>query len=210
MIKTIIFDLGNVIVQNPTIEIVKQFFKNTEDAEIFNNYIFKSEYWKMMDLGQIDNETIANEIEEKRLVEVSDYTEVHNFMNNWFSKCLPNLETMELAKKLKEKGCKLYILSNMAKATYEYLSKTYEFFSIVDGAIVSANVGVKKPDKRIFDILLEKYSLNTEECLIIYDDDTNRTLEMANAIGIKGRRVSSNDTEDIVKLLKENGIEIYG
>ncbi len=208
MIKNIIFDLGNVIVQNPTMEVVKQFFKNTEDAEIFNNYIFKSEYWKMMDLGQIDNETIANEIEEKRLVEISDYTEVHNFMNNWFSKCLPNIETMEVAKRLKEKGYKLYILSNMAKATYEYLSKTYEFFSIVDGAIVSANIGIKKPDRKIFDILLEKYSLNAEDCVLIDDDDTNRTLEMANALGIKGRRVLPNDVEDVVKELKEYGVDI--
>jgi putative hydrolase of the HAD superfamily len=208
MIKNIIFDLGNVIVQNPTMEVVKQFFKNTEDAEILNNYIFKSEYWKMMDLGQIDNETIANEIEEKRLVEISDYTEVHNFMNNWFSKCLPNIETMEVAKRLKEKGYKLYILSNMAKATYEYLSKTYEFFSIVDGAIVSANIGIKKPDRKIFDILLEKYSLNAEDCVLIDDDDTNRTLEMANALGIKGRRVLPNDVEDVVKELKEYGVDI--
>jgi putative hydrolase of the HAD superfamily len=115
---------------------------------------------------------------------------------------------MKLAKRLKEKGYKLYILSNIANATFEYFSKTYEFFSIVDGSIISAKIGVKKPDRKIFDILLEKYSLNAEDCLLIDDDDTNRTFETANAIGIKGRRALPNDAEDIVKELKEYGVDI--
>ena len=208
MIRNIIFDLGNVIMQNPTIDLVKQFFKDEKDAEIFNDFIFKSEYWKKLDLGQIDNETVANEIEEKRLVEVSNYKEVHEFMNNWFSKCIPNVETMELGKRLKEKGYNLFILSNMANATFEYFSKAYDFFSIVDGNIVSAKVGIKKPDRKIFDILLERYSLNAEECLLIDDDDTNRTFETANAIGIKGRSVLPNDVEDVIKELKEYEVDI--
>lgn len=62
MIKNIIFDLGNVIVQNPNIDTVKKFFKEEDDAIIFNNYIFKSEFWKMMDLGKITNLEIANSI----------------------------------------------------------------------------------------------------------------------------------------------------
>ncbi len=73
---------------------------------------------------------------------------------------------------------------------------------------MSAFVGVKKPDKRIFDILIEKYSLVPEECLLIDDDDTNRTIEVANSLGIKGRRVLSNNPEDVIKLLQENEIEI--
>ena len=53
MIKNIIFDLGNVIVQNPTINTVKAFFTEQKDAISFNDYIFKSEFWKMMDLGKM-------------------------------------------------------------------------------------------------------------------------------------------------------------
>ena len=44
MIKNIIFDLGNVIIQNPTFDIVKTFFTDESDAITFNNYIFKSEF----------------------------------------------------------------------------------------------------------------------------------------------------------------------
>ena len=182
MIKNIIFDLGNVIVQNPNIDTVKKFLKEEKDAITFNNYIFKSEFWKMMDLGKITNLEIANIIKEQKLVDVTKYNEVKNFMLNWFTECNINEKTMEIGKQLKQKGYKVYILSNMSKATFEYFSKKYEFFNIVDGAIVSAYIGIKKPDLQIFELLLEKYSLNAEECLLIDDDDTNKTLEVAKSL----------------------------
>lgn len=207
MIKNIIFDLGNVIVQNPTLSLVKEFFANENDAEVFYNYIFKSEFWRMMDLGQITNLEIANKIEAEKLVDVNDYNEVRNFMLNWFSKCVINKDTMELAKNLKKKY-RVFILSNMAKETFEYFSSKYEFFNMVDGAVVSAYEGIKKPNAEIFEILLKRYSLVAEECLLIDDDDTNRTLEVANDIGIKGRRVNGNDFNDVKKLLIENNIKV--
>lgn len=208
MIKNIIFDLGNVIVQNPNINTVKEFFEQEKDATNFCEYIFKSEFWKMMDLGQITNLEIADIIEKQNLVPVKNYNEVKNFMLNWFSKCIINEETIEIGKKLKKDGYKIYILSNMAKSTYEYFLNQYDFFDIIDGAVVSAYEGIKKPAPKIFEILLERYSLVAEECLMIDDDDTNKTLDVANSMGIKGRRVNANDSEDVKRLLIENDIDI--
>ena len=105
-------------------------------------------------------------------------------------------------------GYKIYILSNMAKETFEFLSSKYDFFDMVDGVVVSAFEGVKKPDNKIFEILLDRYSLEPEECLLIDDDDTNKTFETAIAMGIKGRHVKPNDVQDIKLLLSENGIKI--
>lgn len=208
MIKNIIFDLGNVIVKNPNIDTVKKFFKDEKEAIAFNEYIFKSNFWKMMDLGAITNSEVANNIKENKLIDVKDFEEVENFMLNWFTKCEINSDTMELGKKLKEKGYKIYILSNMAKATFSYFSKNYNFFSIADGTIISADEGIKKSDENIFKILLERYSLKPEECLMIDDDDTNRTLEVANLLGINGRRVKANDTDDVKRLLEEYGVNV--
>lgn len=133
MLKNIIFDLGNVIVQNPTINLVRKFFVEENDAIIFNEYIFKSNFWNMMDLGKISNLEIANIIREQRLVNVKDLDEVTNFMLNWFSECNVNVETMEIGKLLKQNGYKIYILSNMSKPAFEYFSSKYDFFNIVDG-----------------------------------------------------------------------------
>lgn len=161
-----------------------------------------------MDLGTMNNLEIANTIKEEKVVDVTDYDEVEKFMLNWFTKCNVNFKTMEIGNRLKQKGYNIYILSNMSKATFEYFSKKYDFFTMVDGAIVSAYEGIKKPDSKIFELLLKRYSLNAEECLLIDDDDTNKTIEVANSIGINGRRVNSNDSDDVIELLKENNIMI--
>lgn len=194
--------------QNPTINTVKEFFAEEKDAITFNNYIFKSEFWKMMDLGKMSNLEIANIIKEQKSVNVTNYDEVKNFMLNWFTKCNVNDKTMDIGKRLKQNGYNIYILSNMSKATYEYFSKKYDFFNIMDGIIISAYEGIKKPDLKMFELLIEKYSLIAEECLLIDDDDTNKTLEVANTIGISGRRVNANDFNDVIKLLRENNIKM--
>lgn len=162
----------------------------------------------MMDLGKISNIQVANNIREKKLVNVKDYTEVEEFLLNWFSKCSVNEEVMKFGKELKKQGYNIYILSNMAKATFEFFSSKYDFFDIANGTIISANEGIKKPDKKIFEILLNRYSLKPQECLLIDDDDTNKTLEVANSIGINGRKVKANDLEDIKMLLRENNINV--
>lgn len=207
MIKNIIFDLGNVIVQNPTLNTVKEFLTDEKDAIVFSKYIFKSEFWEMMDLGKITNLEIADTIKKQKLVAVKNYDDIKDFMLNWFTKCNVNNDTMEIGKRLKKNGYNIYILSNMAKATFKYFSSKYDFFNIIDGAVVSGYEGIKKPDYKIFEILLERYSLVPDECLLIDDDDTNRTLEVANVMGIKGRRVNPNDSSDVKTLLMENNIK---
>lgn len=207
MIKNIIFDLGNVIVKNPNIDVVRQFFKDENDAQAFNEYIFKSDFWKMMDLGKISNIEVADIISEKKLINVKNYTEVEEFLLNWFKKCSVNADIMDFGKELKKHGYNIYILSNMAKETFKFFSSKYDFFDMADGIVISANEGIKKPDKKIFEILLNRYSLKPQESLLIDDDDTNKTLEVANCIGINGRRVKANDLKDIKLLLQENNIK---
>ena len=67
---------------------------------------------------------------------------------------------------------------------------------------------IKKPDEKIYRLLLERYSLKAEECLFIDDDDSGKNYETANRIGIKGRRVIPNQLEDIKELLLEYEINI--
>ena len=95
----------------------------------------------------------------------------------------------------------------MANATYDYF-KNIDFFKLWKGIIISAKEHIKKPDERIFKILLERYNLKAEECLFIDDDDTNRSYETANKLGILGRRVIPNDYNDIKRELEEFGVTI--
>ena len=206
-IKNIIFDLGNVILQCSTIETMYNFTASKEMAEKLITYIFKSEEWKLLDLGNISKEEAILRIQER----VADQYKplIKEVMDNRAKYLKLNKDTIEIAKKLKDIGYKIYVLSNMSTFTYEYF-KDNEFFKLCNGIVISAYEHIKKPDEEIFKRLLDRYKIVPEECLFIDDDDTGRSFETANALGINGRRVLPNDSEDVLKLLEEYNIKLQG
>lgn len=205
MIKNIIFDLGNVIIGFNQTQIIDEFAQNNDEKTFIKKQILDSEEWKLLDLGKIVNDEAIARVQNRNNYSFAELTK--KFWHEWY-KFLPiNQDTIKIAKTLKDNGYKVFVLSNMAIETYEYF-KDIEFFSICDGIIISGYEKIKKPDTRIFDLILNRYNLNAEECLFIDDDDTNRSYETANKIGIHGRRVIPNSFEDIKKLLEEYKIEI--
>lgn len=205
MIKNIIFDLGNVIINYNQKQIINNFTEKEEEITYIYDKIFNAPEWTLMDLGDITNDEAIEIINKRNKYKYSKLTE--NFLHEWYKKQPINRDAVELAKNLKEKGYKLYVLSNMAKLTYEYF-KNDDFFSLCTGIVISAHEHIKKPDEKIYRLLLERYNMKAEECLFIDDDDSGKNYKTANKIGIKGRRVIPNQLEDIKKLLLEYEINI--
>lgn len=204
MIKNIIFDLGGVVINYNQKKIIDQFTNKDDEKSYIFDEIFKSEEWKLLDLGTITkNEAIEN-INKRNNNKYKELTEI--FLSEWYKSQNIHRETVDIAKKLKNSGYNIYVLSNMACETFEYF-KNDEFFGLCNGIVVSGYEHVKKPDEKIFNVLLDRYSLNAEECLFIDDDDTGRSYNTANSMGIQGRRVESNNYKDIEKLLEEYSIE---
>lgn len=205
MIRNIIFDLGNVIINYNQKQIINNFTDKEDEIKYIYDEIFHAPEWELMDLGDITNDG-AIEIINKRN-EFRYYKLTENFLHEWYKKQPINREIVEIAKRLKEKGYNLYVLSNMANLTYEYF-KNDEFFELCTGIVISAHEHVKKPDEKVYRLLLERYNLNAEECLFIDDDDSGKNYETANRIGIKGRRIIPNSVEDVERLLSEFDIRI--
>ncbi len=205
MIKNIIFDLGNIIIKCANLSTMLNFTDNKEIAENLIKYIFKSEEWKLLDLGNITKEDAILKIQNR--VPKGYKSLIKEVIENRTKYLKINKETIEIAKKLKEKEYKIFVLSNMVTYTYEYF-KDNEFFNICDGIVISAYEHIKKPDEEIFKRILKRYNLIPEECLFIDDDDTKESLKTANKLGIKGRRVLPNDSKDVLKLLEEYNINL--
>ena len=207
MIRNIIFDLGNVIINYNQEQIINNFTKKEEEIKYIYDEIFHAPEWELMDLGNITNDEAIEVINKRNEFKYQKLTD--NFLHEWYKEQEINRDIVEIAKKLKRNGYKLFVLSNMANLTYEYF-KNDEFFSLCTGIIISAHEHLIKPDEKVFRLLLDRYKLNAEECLFIDDDDTGRSFETANALGINGRRVLPNDSEDVLKLLEEYNIKLQG
>ena len=205
MIKNIIFDLGNVIINYNQKKIISNFTDKKDEIKYIFDEIFNSPEWTLMDLGDITNDGAIEIINKRNKSKYEKLTQ--EFLNEWYKKQPINRDIVEIAKILKKNGYNLFVLSNMANLTYEYF-KNDEFFSLCTGIVISAHEHVKKPDEKVYRLLLERYNLNAEECLFIDDDDSGKNYETANRIGIKGRRIIPNQVEDVKKLLLEFNVKI--
>ena len=86
--------------------------------------------------------------------------------------------------KLKEAGYGVYYLSNFFQKAEEDCEERMGFLELTDGGILSYKDKVTKPDKQIYELLLDRYGLKAEECVFL--DDTKKNIDGAGTVGIKG------------------------
>lgn len=90
----------------------------------------------------------------------------------------------ELVEELKNRGYRLYGLTNWSAETFPLVKDNYPVFRLLDGIVVSGEEKIAKPDPGIFRILLQRYGLKPEECLFI--DDNPGNVSTGESLGIRG------------------------
>jgi putative hydrolase of the HAD superfamily len=177
--KNIIFDLGGVIFEwNPDYFLPAILKTNTQAIDYFRT-ILNSGLWRSFDRGTVSIEQAAEKIDPK-----FDKALYVDFCRKLPKYITPVKEMVQIFYKVKKLGFKTYMLSNFPKELFEEVSKKNEFLKEFDGSVISYKVKEIKPEPEIYKTLLEKYSLNPEECLFL--DDRKENLEAAKKIGIDG------------------------
>lgn len=204
MIKNIIFDIGNVILQFDIKEVIPNFTKKESEKQFIINNIINSPEWlqySLIDTGFISREQ-AIEIVEDRTNHINDeLTEKFWYRYNDYS--FINDNVIDIIKELKEKDYKIYLLSNINSHTYNHI-KDNKLFNLVDGYVFSYIEHQVKPYVGIYNTLLERYKLIPQECLFI--DDNIKNIKTANELGIQGKKVIPDNFESVVQTLKEYNI----
>jgi 2-haloalkanoic acid dehalogenase type II len=93
-------------------------------------------------------------------------------------------ETFEVLDSLKERY-KLVLLSNAEPIAFKLLRNKYHLDEIFDEVITSFETGLLKPDPKLFENILEKFNVNTNEVLMVGDSLKDDVLAAENC-GIKG------------------------
>ncbi|HEV3224774.1 MAG TPA: HAD-IA family hydrolase [Puia sp.] len=89
-------------------------------------------------------------------------------------------QNVTVLRNLKEKY-KLYGLTNWSAETFPIVFKRFSFFKLFDGIVISGEEKLIKPDKKIFELILERYHLEAKNSLFI--DDNMNNIEAAKEIG---------------------------
>ena len=187
MIKNIIFDLGNVLLNYKPMEFLLQF---TKDQERINGFISKvsfSNTWFELDRGTLSLEK-AREILSSRYPEELDL--LVPYFEHWLEILTPIQERIELLEPLKKNGYKLFILSNFIEEAFKYVIEQYDFFSLFDGRVISYEEKVIKPENAIYEILVNRYNLIPQESVFL--DDHSSFLKPAKHLGMSTILVRQN------------------
>ena len=182
MIKNVIFDFGQVLVHFEPDYMTGRYIKDETDKKLAKDVIFDRLYWDRLDSGTISEDEVIEGIKSRlpeRLWEdsVSAY-------KNWIYN-IPEVDKMaDFIKYIKDKyGVKVYLLSNISKYFAEH-SKEIEIIKDMDGCVFSAVCGFVKPNREIYEHILDKYSLLPEETVFIDDNEAN--IKGAKDVGIEG------------------------
>jgi epoxide hydrolase-like predicted phosphatase len=181
MIKNIVFDLGNVLISfRPSEYFDKKGYPENIKSKILTD-IFASKEWRMLDSGEINTREAIESIALNSSLKKEEIAHIFNLRTDLI---YPIDQNVLLLPELKKQGFRLYFLSNFPIDIFEEVKTDYYFFRYFDGGLISAEAKSSKPDRRIYEILLERYKIIPEETL--YIDDIEMNVKTAESLGMKG------------------------
>lgn len=180
MIKNIVFDLGNVLLDfNPDIYLEKLGYSG-KIKENLKSAIFETKEWLLLDRGSITEKEAIKKWKESN---PSLKKEIEKIIFSWEKILKVKKDSLEILKKLADKDYNLYVLSNFHQKAFDYITEKYDFLNYFEGKIISAKVKMIKPEAEIYEHLLNKFDLKAAETLFI--DDSKENIEAALKQGIR-------------------------
>ena len=181
MYQNVIFDYGNTLAAYIERDIARRFVQNEADAALFGEVFFDRLYFDRLDDGTITNEEWFAAAA-KRLPE-----RLHPVMkaaaDGWY-RTLPDIPGMgAVVARLRAAGRGLYLLSNISR---EFAANAHELPILqgFHGMVMSGPLGIVKPERGIYEHLLQAYHLDPATCVFV--DDRAINIEGARAAGIAG------------------------
>lgn len=180
MINTVVFDIGNVLVDFRWDQLFLELGFTGGKFEKIADATVRSHWWNEFDRGQMSLEEIIGKFTENApeyeaeirsiFDHMDDLLKGRNYVNEWISE-------------LRDRGCRIYILSNMSKPAHEvHGDGCMSFLKDVDGAILSYQEGLIKPDQKIYALLCDRFAIEPQTAVFL--DDTLRNVEAAREFGL--------------------------
>jgi len=202
-IQAVLFDLGNVIFpfsHNLAAEKIGG-ASPLSDREIFRR-IFDSGLEARFDRGLLSPKEFYRELKKILSLDMT-YEEFTEAWNNIFSL---NENVIDLIHNLKQNGYPVYILSNTNVLHFDYLRKIYPFLETLDGFFLSFEIGMRKPDRRIFEHAVS--GIGTTARAIVYIDDKPEYVTAAEEVGL--RAILFDNADGLRRSFQELGINLRG
>ena len=200
-IKNVVFDMVGVLMRFDTEGYYRAHNIAPGDREILRREVFRSLEWAIQDRGAISEADAAAAICAR--VPARLHGAVRDFVCRENRAILPVEGMAALLRDLKGAGYRLFLLSNTSVAYHRFRSEIIGL-ECFDGELISADVGLVKPDPAIFHLAFERFGIDPGESAFI--DDTPINAEAAHYVGMC-TFVFNGDVRGLREWMRELGIE---
>jgi HAD superfamily hydrolase (TIGR01549 family) len=182
LIRAVIFDLGNVLI-NFDHRIASQKlskFTDTPEDEIYNLF-FDSKLTALFEEGKISTLQFFSKVKEALNLGI-EFDEFLPIWNEIFFFDEENLSVYNLASSLKNRY-KVALLSNINISHFEHIKRTFPILDAFHNIITSFEMGFRKPNPEIYQKALHALDSPPED--VFYTDDRLELVESARQLGIR-------------------------
>lgn len=199
MLRTILFDLGNVVLY----------------------FSHEKMFHQMGALAGMSGEEIRRLVQEHNVIREFETgrmsrPDVHRLFESWTGKTVdrrrlmraisniftPNESLISLFDQLKKAGLRLVLLSNTNIAHISFVKQRFDVLSRFDQLVLSYEVGAMKPDPPIYEAALKAIGCEPSECF--YTDDIVENVERARGFGLQAEVFI--DTKTFVSHLEQRNL----
>ncbi|MCI5901556.1 MAG: HAD family phosphatase [Blautia sp.] len=178
-IKNVVFDIGQVLMRFDWEGYLKSYGFPEEKYEKIADAVFRGPVWDQRDRGCLTEPEYVNQM-------VSLAPEYEKDIREVMRRSGETISLMDYAvtwvKYLKERGYHLYILSNYSEYMRQQTIDRMEFLPYMDGTVFSCDVKLLKPEREIYETLMEQCGIDGKETVFL--DDRAENCEGARAAGL--------------------------
>ncbi len=180
-IKNIVLDIGDVICEwNPDKFLASIFDSETDQKQAHRDTIGQPD-WLDLDRGTIELDVAIKNAQHRSPLAPEKIEQLYHTTPHALA---PLEETVAAIHAAHKAGIPLYVLSNMHKHSWDYLSTTFDFWACFTGVVISSDIGLIKPEAEIYRHVLQTHSLVAEETVFI--DDMHVNIAAAKEAGMHG------------------------
>lgn len=182
-VDAVVFDIGNILIRFAPADFLERLFPGDhEKQQHMLNVVYQGPQWNLLDRGTLTYEQAARDLAAQYGGAYEDY--MHAF-EGWIELKTPLEEGWRAARRCHQEGKKLFLLSNYPRKGYERLREKFaDRFEIFGEAVVSCYLHQMKPEKEIYQTLIDTCGIDPSRSLFI--DDTLVNVEGAMEMGIHG------------------------
>jgi 2-haloacid dehalogenase len=199
MEKTIVFDLGGVLVDWNPRYLYRSVFNDDAKMNHFLANICTGNWNELQDAGR--------SIQEATDVLVGHFPEYEIYIRMFYGEWQKMLNgpidgTVDILKTLKNKQYRILALTNWSAETFPIALGLFDFLHWFDDVLVSGKEKLIKPDPAIFNLLIKRYSLDPAQTIFI--DDNIKNVTSAKEVGLDA--IHFTDPHILRLQLNERGI----